>query len=254
MFQFNTGAAAAARARGGQRGAGTGGDRQEAPDARESAESGHCLRVRLKQEGYNNVVNLLYCSPPTPDSGLSLQALQEASDYAMTEEGETSEEEAEDQEDPGADGEAGGQHESLQDAHPRRGGQGAQPRLQGEAGLGIQLSAQARGEAGEVAEVPEAADAREAMGEQEASVPVVVVPRLRVPRLRVRGPSAMMLAAAAAARRVREEPLSARTMPQGGGQRPLILITPPNIVEPVDSDEESGEEELKVYRAGRRSQ
>ena len=199
---------------------------------------------------------MLYCSPPTPDSGLSLQALQEASDYAMTEEGETSEEEAEDQEDPGADGEAGGQHESLQDAHPRRGGQGAQPRLQGDAGQGLQLSAQAGGEAGEVTEVPEAADTREAMGEQEASVPVVVVPRLRVPRLRVRGPSAMMLAAAAAAaaRRGREEPLSARTMPQGGGQRPVILITPPNIVEPVDSDEESGEEELKVYRAGRRSQ
>ena len=88
--------------------------------------------------------------------------------------------------------------------------------------------------------------------EQGDSVPVIV-PRLRVPRLRVRGPSAMMLAAAAAARRERVEPLSARTMPQGG-QRPVILITPSNIVEPVDSDEESGEEELKVYGAGQRSQ
>ena len=174
---------------------------------------------------------MLCCSPPTPDSGLSLLALQEASDFAMTDEGETSEGETED---PGADGEAGGQQESLQDAHPRRGGQAAQPRLQ------------------EVPGAPEAAETQEDVVEQGDSVPVIV-PRLRVPRLRVRGPSAMMLAAAAAARRERVEPLSARTMPQGG-QRPVILITPSNIVEPVDSDEESGEEELKVYGAGQRSQ
>ena len=142
------------------------------------------------------------CSPPTPDSGLSLQALQEASDYAVTdEEAETSEEEAEDG-------------------------------------------------------VMEAAGNQEAAGEPHA-VPVVV-PRLRLrgPRLRVRGPSAAMLAASAAARREREEPLRVHTMP-GGGQRPVIAISPPtsppNIVEPEDSSEESGEEELQVFRAGRRS-
>ena len=136
---------------------------------------------------------MLCCSPPTPDSGLSLQALQEASDYAVTdEEAETSEEEAED---------------------------------------GVM----------------------EAAGEPHA-VPVVV-PRLRLrgPRLRVRGPSAAMLAASAAARREREEPLRVHTMP-GGGQRPVIAISPPtsppNIVEPEDSSEESGEEELQVFRAG----
>ena len=139
---------------------------------------------------------MLCCSPPTPDSGLSLQALMEASDYAVTdEEAETSGEETGDQ-------------------------------------------------------VMEAARSREA-AEEPDDVPVVR-PRLRGHRLRVTGPSAAMLAASAAARRERMEPLRVRTMPQGGA-RPVIAISPSNIVEPEDSSEESGEEELQVFRAGRRS-